>query len=194
MIIPIIGNHGSGKSYLVEQIAGCYESINLVGDRLKTTRNPIIMECSSEDTIGVAIIGYYMNDVRSGVDSGRFAGRIDEVDAWITSYAKLGWHVLFEGMLVASMLKRYTDMHAGGVPITFVHLDVTDEECVLSVEHRKSVSRRNKHTDMPVNMKVIASKGQAVQQAVGRLKELGIPVLSGDREASLRAVKGLLGL
>jgi hypothetical protein len=144
MIFAIMGNHGAGKSFLVNRITDSYDSINLVSDPRRLARNPVIMECVSPDTPPLAVIGNYQIGHYSGIDSGRFAGRMDEIFVWIRAYDADGWHVMFEGMLVAGMWRRASELPN----LQPVYLNISAEECALSVAHRKSTTiRRNKHTD-----------------------------------------------
>lgn len=195
MIIPIMGNHGSGKSTLVSKIADVYESVNLVTDGRKQTRQPVIMECSSADHLGVAVIGYYQMGQYSGLDSGRFAGRMDEIFGWMEAYASDGWHVLAEGMLVCSMWNRFVDLKMHGHDVTVVCLDTSVEECAISVAHRKTTStRRHKYSDSPVNYRSLESKERGILNAYSKLIEFNVPLILANRHQAELSIRKLLGL
>lgn len=190
-----MGNHGSGKSTLVSKIADAYESINLVTDARKLTRQPVIMECSSADRHGLAVIGNYQMGNTSGIDSGRFAGRMDEIISWVEEYQDNGWNVLLEGMLVASMWRRFVDMKEAGRNVKVVCLDVSVEECAISVAHRKTTSpRRSKHTDSPVNVTTLKNKQTSVLSAYNQFVGAGVPVVIATRESAERELRRILGL
>lgn len=190
MIIPIMGNHGSGKSHLVGQVVDIYESVNLVTDGRKLTRQPVIMECSSADAIGLCVIGYYQLGRYSGIDSGRFAGRMDEIFSWVHEYHSGGWHVIFEGMLVAGMSKRVMSLPS----IAPVYIDLSVEECAVSVLHRKATSTRgHKHAHTEVNLGVINSKKRTCDKVFEAFASLGT-AFKGNRSECLKRVTDILGV
>lgn len=193
MVVPIIGGHGSGKSTMVERIAGSYDVIEWVMDPAQMTKTPVGMRLASRaGGSDLFVVGAYAGQTMSGVDSGRFAGRLDEIYGWIRAAAARGESVLFEGAIVSGAWRRLVEL-SREANVTVAYLDVPVGVCLDALAGRKRERvGGHKNSSKPVNVERVSSHHRSVAGAVARLKAHGVTVVSGDRLSLADAIKVLL--
>lgn len=141
MIINIRGTSGSGKSYVVRQIMERFGPAEV--------RRPILGESRSTKPLGyylpnvnLFVPGSYENTC-GGCDT---IDTMDEVGARVKAAYDSGYHVLFEGVMVSSVLGRWIEMSIGK-DWRWVFLDTPLDECLKRIEER----RKARGDDRPVN-------------------------------------------
>jgi len=160
----IVGTNGSGKSTLIRKVLG--DNPEPLGDRkgIKWTQSG-----------DVAAAGWYKNAC-GGCDGIK---NMDTVEATVAEMVEYQIpFVLYEGILICTMASiRRLDLFYGIKP-TIIHLALTTEECIASVEARRKLAGN----DEPLNPNNLLSKHRSVAQFAVNARAEGYEVLSMNRE------------
>ena len=129
MIINIRGTNGSGKTYLVRGLIKRYHGKPLPDSKGK----PAAYRLDGN----IIVIGKY--DVACGgadtLPKPDKRNSMDVVENAVRYYADLGYHVIFEGLIVSSVWGRWEKL-AADYPTIFIFLDGTPEYFMKRVKSR----------------------------------------------------------
>jgi hypothetical protein len=183
IVINVRGTSGSGKSHLVREVMKRY------GSPMKYFRDgrkqPIGYRLKPREGFGrdLAVIGHYETDC-GGCDT---VPKIDEIFELVRKAHADGMDVLFEGLLISAEVNRTAKLHADGIPLVVIALDVPLEECLASVESRRAAKseRTGRPPRGPLNPDNTKSKHRGTLQAAERLNAAGVEVHRLDRDRAL---------
>lgn len=170
MIINIRGTSGSGKSTLVRSIMGRYATCESY--RIKGRKQPIGYVCSDvyegvEKPLG--IVGHY-ETACGGCDT---IPTMDMIFDLVRKSHKLGYNVIFEGLLISADHKRTLALHQEGLPLSVISLEKVDlETCLASVNERR-MARLGPEKFTPVKEKNTTSKHRGVIKSTEGLERDG---------------------
>jgi len=125
-------------------------------------------------------------------------GGCDTLGGYEESYSMIreadaqGMDVLYEGLLISGEAQRPIDLKGEGRDIRVVVLTTPIEECIASINARRQEKRGPDAP--PVKEKNTRAKARAVELAVKRMTEAGIPCIPADRAGALDLVKELLNV
>src|SRR3990167_2539780 len=129
MIINIRGTNGSGKTYLVRELIKRYHGKPLPDAHGKPAA--YLLDGN------IIVIGKY--DVACGgadtLPKPAKRNSMDIVENAVRYYADLGYHVIFEGLIVSSVWGRWEKL-AKDYRVVFAFLDIPIEICVKRVKSR----------------------------------------------------------
>jgi len=173
-IISIRGTSGSGKSTIVRRVMDLFEFRSPhyidgrkqpIGYRLRSADNP---------NQGISVIGHY-ETACGGCDT---IHSFEEVFAHVRREYDMGFHVLFEGVLLYCEVPLTTMMVLEGLPLDVIALNTPIDECVASVNLR----RWERGDPEPVDPKNTATKHSGTVSSMKRLVNNGVPVTWASRQ------------
>lgn len=181
-VINVRGTSGSGKSTLIRRLIEMYPEKLPV--HVPGRKQPIMYKLTGSDVLeDVAVIGHY-ETACGGCDTITSQDRVFEiVRAQMKETA-----VIFEGLLISAEFNR-TKALDDDCDLYVVQLDTPLQTCLDSVNMR----RKEKKPDAEeVNPKNTESKWKGTRKTCERLEEAGVAVFTGDRDACLKHVEGIL--
>jgi ABC-type dipeptide/oligopeptide/nickel transport system ATPase component len=192
MILNIRGTSGSGKSTAVRAIMALSTNIMPIkADPVilgKKRKNPLayLMECGGAR---VGVMGHYAADC-GGCDT---LPNYELTFELIKERHRDGYHVLFEGLLVAHDKKQCKALWEwlGRKDFAILELTETLETCLSSVRERRARKGADPDTFNPQNT---IRRYQEVVRSCQQLEEHGIPVHRVTREQCVPKITELLGL
>lgn len=193
MIVNIRGTSGSGKSHLVRAVMTRYACRPVHGERATdllgpiATARPIGHECEHETGRRLWVVGPYDKVGSGGADLLRWSR--DDLMAMVRERAAAQWDVIFEG-LVASDIRRTIGLHASGLPVLVVYLDVSLDECLAAVQAR----RRARGDERPLSPWKTSAKHRDMFSERKLLLAAGMDVRAVSREEGLRLTLEALGV
>lgn len=211
MIINIRGTSGSGKSHLVRSLMECYDSrLRVMQDGRKQPIGYLLD--SSVSGRRLAIPGHYETDC-GGCDT---ITNMEQIFQEVRVAHRVGYDVVFEGLLVSADIQRTLALHTEGLPLLVIALSTPLEECLASVNSRREgafqrrlervraenfAKQRMGHKLLPeptprgeVNPRNTESKYRGVQSSMKRLQEAGVRAEWAPRDTALKILKIELGL
>lgn len=185
-IINVRGTSGSGKSTLVRRIMDLYHGPRL-RIKVKGRKQPLATLLQRPDGRSLFIPGHYETacggcDTLSGYDQSY--GLVKE------AYAN-GHDVLYEGLLISGESQRVIDLHNGGFNVKVIALEVPIEQCIASVNTRRWAKNPDKP---PVKERNTIAKARAVEIAMKKMQEAGVPTVWRNRDEALEDIKRTLNL
>lgn len=168
MIIGINGTCGAGKSTLVRKLMSYY--VSKKPSYIEGREKPIGYNCVSRGIRrpNLWVLGHYEHPDGGGCDT---LAPIPDKNKFIYDSIKKahtsGKDVLCEGLGIERSV--WAKLHAKGLPIVLIELDVTVDECMVSVSFPK----------------VIIEYRDRVSRHMSYLKKKGIEIHKLDREAAL---------
>lgn len=191
MIINIRGTSGSGKSTLVREILRELDFVQIVSKHGRKQPLGYIYREPKPCGFKLFVPGHYETPC-GGCDT---IQTMDAVFNLVNEYDEKGMHVLFEGLLISSELKRTVALwermceNGRGDEFLVIQLDVPIEVCLDSVNKRRKAKNPDKGD---VNPKNTISKHKGVSNTMAKLENLGIHVARlGRTEAYKLARKEL---
>lgn len=129
MILNLRGTSGSGKSYLVHRLLASYK-FEPIHETVKG-KQKVVGYFSPE--LNLYVVGRYETDC-GGCDTVR---DMDTVEGYVRSYAGLPANVIFEGLIVTSVIGRWVKISAD-FPGQFIwaFMDTPIEKCIERVMQR----------------------------------------------------------
>lgn len=179
-IISIRGTSGSGKSTIVRRVMELFEFRSPhyidgrkqpIGYRLRNVDNP---------NKGISVIGHY-ETACGGCDT---IHSFEEVFNHVRREYDMGYHVLFEGVLLYCEVPLTTMMVLEGLPLDVVALNTPIEECVASVNLR----RWERGDPEPVNPDNTITKYNGTITSMARLQANGVPVTWASRQQAFEFI------
>lgn len=184
MIINLRGTSGSGKSTVVRRIMALYDGKTPA--YMQGRRQPTGYLMTQNPRTPLWILGHY-ETACGGCDT---IPTMEMVYEGVRSGLSAGYHVLYEGLLVQSDVKRLIQLHTDGFPIVVVKLDTSIEDCIASIQ-----LRRNERGDpRPIDPSNTIKKDKAIAPGIIRIRNSGVPVYELNREDAFQKVKELLEL
>lgn len=172
-IINIRGTNGSGKTTCARNLLGGQEyqrgSLGLTGVTVNITAG------------GIAVIGKYSNAC-GGCDGIKTQDLICEA---VREASQQFEHVVFEGMLVSTLFKRYADLSTelpGG--IVFAYLDTPLLVCLSRIQQRNG--------GKPINEQLVADKVRAIESTRLKFMDGGFKVAMLDYKNPMPRLRELL--
>lgn len=188
MIINISGTYGSGKSTLVNKVKDKYPEVNprFVEDR----KRPFGYICINDgDGSELFIPGHYETPCGGCDTLAQFPKMLDFIYALIESHAKEGRHVLYEGSLIESDVRRAKELSERH-PFKLVTLDLSLDECLASVKARREARGNFK----PLKPKNTIDRHRLVLRRNERLTLAGVTTMKKNREEALQVCLEEFGL
>lgn len=202
MIIQVRGTSGSGKSTLVRQVT---ERCTLLHQQRRPDRRqplgyvyelappkapsdtPLSYLSGTKETLYIP--GHYETPC-GGCDT--ISDGFDYIFNLVQEAARARHHVLFEGMLLNSDVRRVIELsQEGWVDVLVVDLSTPIERCIEDINAR----RRAKNPDAkPVSEKNTRARHAMCQRARQKLVDAGVEVHHVSREDGLDIVLSVLGL
>ena len=182
MIINVRGTSGSGKSTLVRRV------LYTLGERIPIFRDgrkqPLLYECPKHNTV---VLGHYEGERGGGCDT---ISGFDNTYDLVKYYSDLGWHVLFEGLLLSAEVNRLIEVSKKHKTI-IIKLTTPFEECARSVKQRR-LDRGNTKPVGPNFKKNLMSKHKGTDKTCERFQDAGGEVLGASREGAYEIITALL--
>ena len=100
--------------------------------------------------------------------------------------------VLYEGLLISGESARPISLHQEGRNLHVIALNTPLNVCIASINERRQAKRGPDAP--PIKERNTVAKARAVEIAMGKMHDAGIPVEWLDRNAALVRVKELLQL
>ena len=197
MILNIRGTSGSGKSYLVRRVLRCYTAGREIIRQAGRTQ-PLAYVYRHTNGSSLAVIGHYEQEC-GGCDT---ITDVRIVFGMVMQYHSLGHNVLFEGLIVSSLVNQIVDIWDSTKALLVISLNTPLEDCLDSVNRRrefKAPARTNlfgvrvRQTE-DVNPKNTTAKVKIVERAMERFSEAGVPCVWLSREQAYNRCKKELGL
>ena len=188
MIINISGTYGSGKSTLVKKVMDSYPSVDqkFVQDR----KRPFGYICSIPfGSADLFIPGHYETPCGGCDTLAQFPKMLNFIYALIESHAKDGRHVLYEGSLIESDVRRAKELSERH-PFKLVTLDLPLDECLASVKARREARGNFK----PLKPKNTIDRHRLVHRRNERLTLAGVTTMKKNREEALQVCLEEFGL
>lgn len=199
MIINIRGISGSGKSTLARKIMALYPYKLPIRQRDSTRKQPIGYLCKQENSFqSLYVVGHY-ESACGGADT---IHGYDILYPMIFEAAKVGHHVLYEGLLISGDVKNTKTLLSNlsqlpGQELRNVALRVPLEVCMGSVTGRRIAAWEAKggkgEPPGPMPLPRAQAKQSQLESAVRRLGEAGINCHWADRDEAFDLIKGWLG-
>ncbi len=186
MIINIRGTSGSGKSTLMKGVMAQY--LHKLNIKKEGRKQPIAHVLQNEGRRSLLIPGHY----------GIACGGCDTISSYEEIYDMVrrgddeGMDVLYEGLLISGESARPIALKQEGRDIHVIALNTPLDVCIASINERRRAKRGPDAP--PVKEKNTIAKARAVEIAVRKMQEAGIPCHSLDRDGALAKVRELLGL
>lgn len=185
MIVNIRGTSGSGKSTLVRRVMDTFgehrQSVHVEG-----RKQPIAYHLGRHDgeKFPLAVLGHYETPC-GGCDT--ITAGFDAVYDLIYEHLELAHHVIFEGVLLHSEVRRTVELadHVGRENLLVLALDVAVETCLAGVNARRW---RRDPTLPPVNPHHTEQKHRSVPRGLERLREHDVTTLTAGRELAFQIV------
>jgi len=194
VIINISGTSGTGKSTLVRQVMKTYDTCEPF--MIEGRKRPMGYTCESKGIPNKLFIPGHYETACGGCDTlSMFPNFMDFLYDMIRNahthrlYPE-GKHVMFEGLLVESDVRRAVETHNLGHEMKVIHLDVTLEECFRSIAERRA--RKGKLE--PVARKHTEDRYRSVKRRQIRLSAAGIDAAFYSRENAYETCRKVLGL
>lgn len=194
MIINISGTSGTGKSTLVRQVMKTYDKCEPF--MIEGRKRPMGYVCRSNGIFNSLFIPGHYETACGGCDTlSMFPNFMDFLydmirKAHTRRLHEEGQHVMYEGLLVESDVRRAVETHNLGHEMKVIHLDVTLEECFRSIAERRARKGKLK----PVARKHTEDRYRSVRRRQLRLSAAGIDAKFYSREKAYEAVRNVLGL
>jgi predicted kinase len=188
MIINIRGTSGSGKTTATRAL------MERLGPRVPyfvEGRKRPLSYTFDEAPEKVAVVGSYESAVSGGCDT---INTFDECYGEVDRLAKLGYHVIYEGVRQTSDQLRLIRLRKeGGHPCTAISLTTPLSVCLDSVRARRA-ARGVTEADKPLNTKNTSDKHRRMLQTNPQLVRGGVPVIEASRDDVVTVVAKLIGL
>jgi ABC-type multidrug transport system ATPase subunit len=187
MIINVRGTHGSGKSTLVRRVMEHYKYREPI--MLEGRRQPIGYVCRDKKTphlcTNVLFVAGHYESAGGGCDN---IPKVDLMFRMIRRYAKLGYHVIYEGILAQHSTDNALRLHRK-YKFRVIVMDTPLKKAIRGVRKR----RRQRGNTKPFDPKNVIKEQRSVHNAVRRLSEHGLHVRSfTSRSKALQRVTHLL--
>lgn len=133
MIFNIRGTSGSGKSTIIRKVM---ESFPLkTPTRIEGRKQPTGYWLGSEADPRILYVPGHYETACGGCDT---LPGYDVIFDLVRTTAKIGKHVLFEGLLVSEETKRTLDLHETVGPLLVLHLQTDVLTCLESIKERRA--------------------------------------------------------
>lgn len=188
MIINVRGTSGSGKTHLMKRVLALYSGSKL---RFKQDgrRQPTgyLLGRGTDQPPGPSLFvpGHY--EVA--------CGGCDTLDGYETIYGMVreahanGHDVVYEGLLISGESTRPIALHQEGAPLHVIALSTPIDICIASINQRRWAKNPDKP---PVKEKNTRAKLRAVELALIKMVDAGIPCEVLSRDAAFERVRELL--
>lgn len=190
MIINIRGTSGSGKSTIVRALMGQYNQTTR--HKEDGRKQPIGYVCHNllKDVKPLAIIGHY-ETACGGCDT---ISKMDHIFELVRASHTMGYHVVFEGLLISADVNRTLALQTEGLPLRVVALDQVSIELCLSSVNERRLARLGPEKYTPVKEKNTISKFTGVRNSMKRLVDAGVHVESCNRDDALAYIRQELSI
>jgi len=214
MIVNIRGGSGAGKSTVVREIMKNYDTV--VPHFVEGRKQPLWYDCSSsaspQDT-PLRVLGHYetpcgeYNTISKNVADPEERA-MTYIHRLIREADDAGLNVLYEGVILTTILGELPQLHEEGRPIVVVNLASDLEECLAGISERR-VRQERKDLEVGVSADERAAMRASltettVRNNVGKLKSaiktatqlrnVGVTVFDCDRLQAVATVEEVLGL
>ncbi len=187
MIVNIRGTNGSGKTHIVRELLRKYPVENVLDERGKIVGHHLGKN--------VYVVGAYREETTcGGCDTIQELDGVksqDRVCQYVEIVARLGFSVLFEGLIVSSVLERYYTL-AGNLREGFSNkarwvwafMDTPPDVCIAQVLKRNG--------GKPFKTENLLAKVRVMERSIEKLKKRGEEVIMIDHRDGVRQVEELL--
>jgi thymidylate kinase len=178
-IVEIRGTSGSGKTTLVREIMSGYDRRE---DHFKEgRRQPLWLTMYKEGLKPLSVIGH-MNSACSGCDTIK---TLDEVFTIVNQEHNKGHHVIFEGMLLCSDVKRITALSHETNAVVIISLTTPIEQCCDNIRKRRAAKGNEKE----LNEKNTRTRFSYEEKQVEKLKAANVDIRTLIYEDAADAIR-----
>jgi hypothetical protein len=209
MIVNVRGGSGAGKSTVIREIMKHYDT--KVPHFVEGRKQPLWYDLSNKDRpedTPLRVLGHYETEC-GGCDtiSKNPGDENEKAMAFIFRLVReaddAGLNVLFEGVILTTILGELPQLHAEGRPIVVVNLTSDLETCLLGISDRRA--RKEPEGSQPSIAEVRAGLEEVtIKNNVGKLKSaiktakqleaVGVTVFHNDRRQAVATIEEVLNL
>ena len=182
-IINIRGTSGAGKSTLVRAIMTLYNTKE--ENNIQGRMRPISYTLRHPNRAPLEVIGHY-ETACGGCDTIK---TLDDIYTLVEAAHNKGHHVLFEGMLLCSDVKRSIELSKRVKSFVAISLTTPVEQCLDNIRQR----RAEKGNTKDLAEKNTRTRHEYEKKQVGKLKDAGVNVFSMNYTPAFERVKEELG-
>lgn len=212
MIVNVRGGSGAGKSTVIREIMKHYDTV--VPHHVPGRKQPLWYDCTSstspQDT-PLRVLGHYETPCGGCDTISKNPGDPEEkamayIHRLIREADDAGLNVLYEGVILTTILGELPQLFAEGRPIVVVNLASDLETCLAGISERRvrqetgeeavteaaRTSMRASLTETTVKNNV--GKLKSAIKTATQLRNLGVTVFDCDRLQAVATVEEVLGL
>lgn len=210
MIINIRGGSGSGKSTVMREIMKHYSlvSAHYVEGRKQPLWYDLVLP--DEDKPSLRILGHYESPC-GGCDtiSKNPTDPNEKAMAFIHRLVReaddAGLNVLYEGVILTTILGELPQMHSEGRAIVVINLTSDLETCLVGISARRAVKenggvfRSSQVAEIRAGLSETTVKNnigklKSAMKTATQLRNIGVTVFDCDREQAVTTIEEVLGL
>jgi predicted kinase len=193
-VINLRGTSGSGKSFIVREMMSRYPDVER--HHVSIRKQPYAYTCRRPDGKSLYVVGHY-ETACGGADTiskefefeGVVRNGMELVYAMVESAASKGHDVIFEGLIVASDVKRCIDLK-NRYDLLVIRLTTSIEECGRSIQARRDA----KGDERPLSLRNTELKYRALLPQAIHFKDAGVNYRAIDRATAMAECAAFLGV
>jgi len=184
MIINVRGTSGTGKSTVFRKIMEHFpERLRVMKEKRRQPFGYILRRPGRDRP--VAVVGHYETPC-GGCDT---IGSYEEIYDAVRASHDAGMDVLYEGLLISGESARPIKLAKDGYPLHVLALNTPVEVCIASINERRWAKNPDKP---PVKERNTIAKARAVEIAMEKIGEAGVPAEWHDRDGTVARALELL--
>lgn len=184
MIINLRGTSGAGKSHIVREVMSHFAV--KMPEYIDGRKRPLLYRLYPGESVEVetpraVVLGHYETPC-GGCDTISVPKSLDFIYDLVRREDSAGFHVLYEGLIVESDVRRLAECHHEGRKVLVLALNTPVEVCLESVKQRRGERGDARELD-PTNT---VNRMPQIQKRMRRLREQGVDARWVSREEGLR--------
>lgn len=205
MIINIRGGSGSGKSTIVREIMRHYGEV--IPHHVEGRKQPLWYDCRlpDEDKPSLRVLGHYETPCGGCDTISKNASDPEEkamayIHRLIREADDAGLNVLYEGVILTTILGELPQMHDEGRPIVVVNLTSDLETCLVGISERRLAKGEGSSVEeiraglTETTVKNNVGKLKSAIKTATQLRNYGLCVFDCDREQAVVTIEETLEL
>lgn len=205
MIINVRGGSGAGKSTVIQAIMDRYS--DRVPNLVEGRKQPLWYDLHEKGLAPLRVLGHYEIpcggcDTISSNLADPSEKAMDYIHRLIRQADDGGMNVLYEGVILTTILGQLPQLHAEGRDVVVINLTSDLETCLTGISERRF--RKSKLTLLTVEQVRASLEEVTIKNNIGKLKSaiktakqlesLGVTVHHCDRITAVETIKGILRL